>query len=96
MARLAAQGGRRFPPDQLQIMYGVAGERRLDEFGLPHLAGYEDSRPVHVGNAASGQFQLDVYGELMDAMHQARSAGLSPDEDARSLQRHLVDHVIAH
>jgi GH15 family glucan-1,4-alpha-glucosidase len=66
-------------PSKLQIMYGPAGERRLDEFELPHLAGYEGSRPVRIGNAASGQFQLDVYGEVMDAMHQARRAGMTDD-----------------
>ncbi len=63
-------------PAQLQIMYGVRGERRLDEFELPWLAGYEKSQPVRVGNAASGQFQLDVFGEVMDAIYQAHSAGL--------------------
>lgn len=83
-------------PNQMQIMYGVAGERRLDEFVLPHLAGYENSRPVHVGNAASGQFQLDVYGELMESMHNARRAGIVPGEAAWSLQRHLVDYVVEH
>jgi len=66
-------------PSKLQIMYGPAGERRLDEFELPHLGGYEGSRPVRIGNAASGQFQLDVYGEVMDAMHQGRRAGMSDD-----------------
>jgi GH15 family glucan-1,4-alpha-glucosidase len=66
-------------PSKLQIMYGPAGERRLNEFELPHLAGYEGSRPVRIGNAASGQFQLDVYGEVMDALHQGRQAGM-PDE----------------
>jgi GH15 family glucan-1,4-alpha-glucosidase len=66
-------------PSKLQIMYGPAGERRLDEFELPHLAGYEGSRPVRIGNAASGQFQLDVYGEVMDAMHQGRRAGMTDD-----------------
>jgi GH15 family glucan-1,4-alpha-glucosidase len=66
-------------PSKLQIMYGPAGERRLDEFELPHLGGYEGSRPVRIGNAASGQFQLDVYGEVMDAMHQGRRAGMPDD-----------------
>lgn len=83
-------------PDQMQIMYGVAGERRLNEFELPHLAGYENSRPVCVGNAASGQYQLDVYGELMDSMHRARRAGITTGEAAWSLQRHLVDYVVEH
>ncbi len=66
-------------PAQLQIMYGVRGERRLDEFELPWLAGYEKSQPVRVGNAASGQFQLDVFGEVMDAIYQAHRAGLETD-----------------
>jgi GH15 family glucan-1,4-alpha-glucosidase len=83
-------------PSQLQIMYGVAGERHLPEFQLDHLLGYENSRPVRVGNAASGQFQLDVYGEVMDAMHAARVAGVKTDEPAWHLQRHLIDFVIAH
>jgi GH15 family glucan-1,4-alpha-glucosidase len=60
-------------PEQLQIMYGAAGERRLTEFEVDWLPGYEGSAPVRVGNAASGQFQLDVYGELMDAVDRARS-----------------------
>jgi GH15 family glucan-1,4-alpha-glucosidase len=83
-------------PDQLQIMYGVAGERRLPEFELSHLSGYENARPVRVGNAASEQFQLDIYGELMNSMNVARCAGLPPDEASWSLQRHLVDYVISH
>src|SRR4029077_13987297 len=66
-------------PSKLQIMYGPAGERRLVETELDHLAGYEGSRPVRVGNAASAQFQLDVYGEVMDALHQGRRAGMSDD-----------------
>ena len=61
-------------------MYGLAGERRLTEFELDWLAGYEGSKPVRVGNAASGQFQLDVYGEVADALYQAHRHGLS---DAR-------------
>ncbi len=83
-------------PDQLQIMYGVAGERRLAEFELPHLRGYEASQPVRIGNAASGQFQLDVYGELMDSIHHACLAGIAPDKASWSLQRHIVDYVIDH
>ena len=62
-------------PQRLQIMYGAGGERRLNEWELPWLPGYEDSAPVRIGNAASEQFQLDVYGEVMDALHQARAAG---------------------
>ena len=63
-------------PADLQIMYGVAGERRLDERTLPWLAGYEGSAPVRVGNGAVDQRQLDVYGEVVDALHQARLAGV--------------------
>ena len=80
-------------PAQLQTMYGVDGERRLVEATLDHLPGYADSRPVRIGNAASGQFQLDVYGELMDALHQARLRGLPPDDDAWRVQVALVEFV---
>jgi len=83
-------------PAQLQIMYGVAGERTLTEFELGHLRGYENSRPVRIGNAASEQFQLDVYGEVMDAMHVARTTGIKTDGDAWHLQRHIVAFVMAH
>ncbi len=62
--------------DDLQIMYGVAGERRLDEYELPWLPGYEKSAPVRIGNAAATQLQLDVYGEIIEAMYVARRAGL--------------------
>jgi len=80
-------------PAQLQIMYGAAGERSLPELEIKHLAGYENSRPVRRGNAAVDQFQLDVYGEVMDAMHQARRLGIKLHEQAWHLQRHLVDYV---
>jgi hypothetical protein len=63
-------------PAKLQIMYGLGGERRLEEYEVPWLAGYENSKPIRVGNAASTQFQLDVYGEVANALHQARVAGL--------------------
>ena len=65
-------------PEQLQIVYGPAGERHLTECEVDWLPGYEASRPVRVGNAAAGQFQLDVYGELMDALDRARAQGISP------------------
>ena len=78
-------------PDDLQIMYGVAGERRLAEYQLDWLAGYEGSRPVRVGNAAAGQLQLDVYGEVMAAMDGARRLGMAPDPAAWRIQRHVVD-----
>lgn len=83
-------------PAQLQIMYGAAGERSLPELELAHLKGYEESRPVRIGNAAAAQFQLDVYGEVMDAMHLARKVGLKSGPDSWSLQRHLVDYVVKH
>ena len=69
-------------PDQIQIMYGVNGERRLTELELPWLPGYQGAAPVRIGNAASDQLQLDVFGELMDAMYQARVGGLPADDDA--------------
>jgi GH15 family glucan-1,4-alpha-glucosidase len=78
-------------PEQLQIMYGVAGERRLPETELAWLPGYEDSAPVRIGNLASNQHQLDVYGEVMDCMHQARRLGVDGDPDAWSLQRQLME-----
>ncbi|QYM79597.1 glycoside hydrolase family 15 protein [Horticoccus luteus] len=83
-------------PSQLQIMYGAAGERMLTEVELKHLAGYENSRPVRLGNAASEQFQLDVYGEVVDAMHLARNVGIRMGGDAWKLQRHLIDFVVRH
>jgi GH15 family glucan-1,4-alpha-glucosidase len=67
-------------PAQMQILYGVRGERRIDEYEVPWLNGYENSRPVRVGNAASNQFQLDVYGEIMGAMHHAHHAGIKTTE----------------
>ena len=78
-------------PAQLQIMYGASGERRLTEVELTHLAGYENSSPVRIGNAASEQFQLDVYGEVMDAMHLAREMKIDCDPAYWHLQRHLID-----
>jgi GH15 family glucan-1,4-alpha-glucosidase len=79
-------------PAELQIMYGVAGERRMDEWIAGWLPGYEGN-PVRIGNAAAHQFQLDVYGEVMDALHQARKAGLEPDKPAWDLQRALMRFV---
>jgi GH15 family glucan-1,4-alpha-glucosidase len=80
-------------PAQLQIMYGLAGERRLVEFDVPWLPGYEESMPVRIGNAAHGQLQLDVYGEVMDALHQARGGGLKASEADWAFQRTLLQHV---
>jgi GH15 family glucan-1,4-alpha-glucosidase len=78
---------------KLQIMYGVAGERRLPEQEIGWLSGYAGSGPVRIGNAASEQLQLDVYGEVMDALHQARRQGLRADKDAWSMQRKLVEFL---
>ena len=75
---LRAVGG---DPANLQILYGPLGERHLPEFELSHLPGYEGSRPVRVGNAAAGQFQLDVYGEAIDTLHRAREAGVNKNLD---------------
>jgi GH15 family glucan-1,4-alpha-glucosidase len=80
-------------PEQLQIMYGVAGERRLDEWNIPWLAGYENSTPVHIGNAAAGQVQLDVYGEVMDALYLGRTKGMPSDGTAWELERSLIAHL---
>jgi GH15 family glucan-1,4-alpha-glucosidase len=80
-------------PDQLQIMYGLAGERRLTEIELPWLSGFENSSPVRIGNAAHSQRQLDVFGEVMDAMHQASRLGVSPDDDAWRVQRALLEYL---
>ena len=80
-------------PDDLQIMYGPAGERRLTEMEIPWLKGYADSRPVRVGNGASEQFQLDVYGEVLDVLYQARRRGLPPDDFAWALCVHLLRNL---
>ncbi|HUJ59148.1 MAG TPA: glycoside hydrolase family 15 protein [Kofleriaceae bacterium] len=83
-------------PARLQIMYGLAGERRIGELELDWLPGYEGSRPVRVGNAAIGQRQLDVYGELMDVLHLGRCAGLPDDPEAWSVQRACLDWLESH
>jgi len=80
-------------PSQIQIMYGLAGDKRLAEWEVPWLAGYEGSRPVRIGNAAADQLQLDVFGEVLDAMHQARVGGLQPLADAWDFQRVLMSHL---
>ena len=76
-----------------QIMYGIAGERRLSEYEVPWLPGYEGSHPVRVGNAASEQFQLDVYGEVLAAIYYARRSGMPGRPDAHDAGWHLVEHV---
>ncbi|MFI8823299.1 glycoside hydrolase family 15 protein [Streptomyces sp. NPDC053431] len=77
-------------PADLQIMYGPAGERRLPETALPWLRGYADSAPVRTGNAAVEQFQLDVYGEVMDSLYRARKAGIPAQRHAWNLQLSLL------
>lgn len=80
-------------PSQVQIMYGITGTRRLDEWEVPWLNGYAKSRPVRIGNAAAAQAQLDIYGEIMDALHLARSSGLGGDEAAWQIQTKLLEHL---
>jgi GH15 family glucan-1,4-alpha-glucosidase len=78
---------------QMQIMYGVGGERRLEEYEIPWLSGYENSKPVRIGNAASEQFQLDVYGEVLSAMYYAHRAGIENRETDWRLQVELVEFL---
>ncbi|GAA1719519.1 glycoside hydrolase family 15 protein [Streptomyces yatensis] len=80
-------------PAELQIMYGLRGERRLHEHELPWLEGYERSTPVRVGNGAVGQRQLDVYGEVLDTLHLARAAGLPAEPHAWKIQTALMDFL---
>jgi GH15 family glucan-1,4-alpha-glucosidase len=80
-------------PSQLQIMYGLDGTRRLPEFELPHLSGYQGSSPVRVGNAAAEQLQLDVWGEVLDGLYLARKAGLGHQHEAWDLQVALLDYL---
>jgi GH15 family glucan-1,4-alpha-glucosidase len=80
-------------PDDMQIMYGIMGERRLTEWEVPWLPGYLDSKPVRIGNAAYQQFQLDVYGELMDAFEHGRTGGLASTKAGWALQVELLKHV---
>jgi GH15 family glucan-1,4-alpha-glucosidase len=83
-------------PDDLQILYGVTGVRRLDEYEVAWLPGYEKSLPVRLGNAAAKQFQLDVYGEVMDTLHLARGAGLPPEPEAWKVQVALLKFLESH
>jgi GH15 family glucan-1,4-alpha-glucosidase len=80
-------------PADLQIMYGPSGERRLTELVLPWLPGYEQSRPVRIGNAAVNQRQLDVFGEVMDTLYVALRAGVEPDAQAWAIQRTLIEFL---
>ncbi len=83
-------------PSQMNILYGLGGERRLTEIELGWLPGYEQSRPVRVGNAAWSQYQLDVYGEVMDAMHQCHRAGMAPGDDGWRIERALLEFLESH
>ena len=80
-------------PSQAQIMYGLSGERLLHEWEADWLPGYEGARPVRIGNAAHAQLQLDVYGEVLDALHQARLGGIPEDAEGWRLQRAFAEHV---
>ncbi len=80
-------------PQQIQIMYGIAGERRLTEWEVTWLPGYEGAKPVRIGNAAHRQLQLDVFGEVMDALHQGRRGGLAASESGWALQQALLVHL---
>jgi len=90
---LRAAGG---DPSTLQVLYGPAGESRLPEVEVDWLPGYMNSRPVRVGNAACEQYQLDIYGEVLDALHLARRFGVEASADAWSMQRLLVEFVEQH
>jgi GH15 family glucan-1,4-alpha-glucosidase len=79
--------------DQMQIMYGVQGERRLEELEIPWLSGYENSKPVRIGNGASNQFQLDVYGEVLGTMYRAHQAGIENRETDWRLQGALMNFL---
>ncbi len=80
-------------PSQMQIMYGAAGERRLDEWEVSWLPGYEASSPVRIGNAAAGQFQLDVYGEVMSALYESAQQDSMGESPAWQLQLALMDFL---
>jgi GH15 family glucan-1,4-alpha-glucosidase len=83
-------------PADLQIMYGLDGRRRIPEYTIDWLSGYEGSAPVRVGNGAASQLQLDVWGEVLDCLHLARGAGLATTEDGWTLQRALLDFLEGH
>ena len=80
-------------PAQIQIMYGLAGERRLEEWEVGWLGGYQGAAPVRIGNAASSQLQLDVFGEVTEAMHQARNGGLAAPPESWALQKGIIAHL---
>ena len=80
-------------PEQIHIMYGIRGERRLTELELPWLPGFGSSRPVRIGNAAFSQFQLDVFGEVVDATYQGWRLGVRDDDDAWRVERALITYL---
>jgi GH15 family glucan-1,4-alpha-glucosidase len=80
-------------PAQLQTMYSVLGDKRLDEIELPHLAGYKNSRPVRIGNGAAQQLQLDIFGELADVMTQARKGGLKQPPQREAIREAFLEHL---
>jgi GH15 family glucan-1,4-alpha-glucosidase len=83
-------------PGQMQTIYGVSGERRLIEYEIPWLSGYENSQPVRIGNAASNQFQLDVYGEVLAAVWQADRAGIKMTEPDWALMVAIMEFLESH
>jgi GH15 family glucan-1,4-alpha-glucosidase len=80
-------------PAKMQIMYGIKGQRRLLEWEVPWLTGYEGAQPIRIGNAAHAQMQLDVYGELMDAFHQSRMADLKLEQGTWEVERKVLEHL---
>ena len=83
-------------PSEVQVMYGIAGERNLPEYELPHLAGYAGSAPVRIGNAAHTQRQTDIFGEIMDAFYTAQAHGIEPEDDAQNVQAKLIEFLETH
>src|SRR5690348_5346524 len=83
-------------PADMQIMYGIAGERRLTEFEVPWLGGHAGSRPVRIGNAAHLQRQMDIYGEVMDAFYTGRAHGAEPEDDVERIQQALLEYLEGH
>lgn len=83
-------------PSEVQVMYGLGGERRLTEYELPALAGYAESRPVRIGNAAHTQRQTDIFGEIIDAFYSAQLHGIEPEDDAQHVQEKLLEFLETH
>jgi GH15 family glucan-1,4-alpha-glucosidase len=80
-------------PRQVQIVYGIGGERRLPELTIPWLSGYENSSPVRVGNAASEQLQIDIFGEIADAIFQGFKLGMQPSKRGEALQPGIIEYL---